>query len=196
MYWSPYDERLEFRIGASRELAALVTLGHLLSGVAVMAAGLHPALLTWVFFSFVLALRTALKPLGHGVIAIAWSPTRGWERVLAGRSSENMELRRSSVVTNRAMFLHWDAGQVVWRVIVPRDAMRTDDWRRMRVIVGLCEGRDKMPTAAQFAAPAGRTSSTAPGLPEWRKDSPGFRGACPDGQKKQRPVAGREGPAR
>jgi hypothetical protein len=193
---SPYDERLEFAVGASRELAALVVLGHLLAAIAVTAAGLHPGLLIGVLFSFVFALGTVLDPLGRRVASIAWSPCRGWERVLVSTKRENMELRGSSVVTNRAMFLHWDVGQRTWRIVVPKDAMHTDDWRRMRVIVGLCEGRDRMPAAAHFAALAGRTSSTAPGLTEWRMDSPGFRGACPDGHEKQRPVAGREGPAR
>jgi hypothetical protein len=196
VYWSPYDGLLEFRVGTSRELGACVVLGHLLSAVAVIAAGLHALLLIPVLGSLVLALRTALAPLGRQVHAISWSPARGWERVMVSSSRESMELRGSSVVTNRAMFLHWDVGQATWHIVVPKDAMHTDDWRRMRVIVGLCEGRDRMPAAAHFAALAGRTSSTAPGLTEWRMDSPGFRGACPDGHEKQRPVAGREGPAR
>jgi hypothetical protein len=195
MSWSVYDEPIEFRVGPSRGLGAWLALGHLLAATAVLLAGLPAGVLLVVLVSFPLALRSALRPLGAGVRTIVWSPAQGWERVLVSSNRECMELRPSSVVTNGAMFLHWDDGQEAWRVLVPRDAMHSDDWRRMRVIVGLYEVRDRMPAAAGFATLAGRTSRTAPGLSEWRMDSPGFRGACPDGHEEQRPVAGREGPA-
>jgi len=194
--WSAYGGPLEFPVGPSRALGAWIALGHLLATGGVLGAGLHPATLIPVLVSFALALRTALHPLGPGVRAIAWCPARGWERILVSSNREQMELRASSVVTTGAMFLHWDACGQAWRVLLPRDAMCSVDWRRMSVIVGLYDGRDRMPAAAGFATPAGRTSGTAPGLSEWRMDSPGFRGACPDGHEKQRPVAGREGPAR
>lgn len=196
MSWSVYDGPLEFRVGPSRGLGAYVALGHLLAAVAVLAAGLPATVLIAVLASCLLALRRALRPLGRNVRAIAWNAAFGWERIVVSTDREKMELRRSSVVTNGAMFMHWQVGHEAWRVLLPRDSMCADDWRRMRVIVGLHEGRDRMPAAEGIATPAGRTSGTAPGLSEWRKDSPGFRGACPDGHEEQRPVAGREGPAR
>ena len=194
MSWNVYDGPLEFRAGPSRGLAAWLALGHLLIALAVLGAGL-PWMLPAVPVSFLWALRHALRPLGPGVHALGWSVARGWQRVGVRTNRECMELRGTSVVTNFAMFLHWDVGGATWRIVLPRDAMRADDWRRMRVIIGLHEGRDRMPTAAGIATPAGRTSGTAPGLSEWRMDSPGFRGACPNGREKQRPVAGRKGPA-
>jgi hypothetical protein len=194
--WSVYDGPLEFSVHPSRALGAFQALGHLLIAVAVLVAGLPLLLLLPVFVSCLLGVRLALWPLGRRVRAIAWTRAGGWERVLISTNRERMELRGSSVVTNGAMFLHWDDGRKTWRVVLPRDAMHPDDWRRMTVIVGLYEVRDRMPAAAGIATPAGRTSGTAPGLSEWRMDSPGFRGACPDGHKEQRPVAGREGPAR
>jgi hypothetical protein len=194
--WSVYDGRLEFRAGPSRALGSWVALGHLLACVAVVSAGLSLLVLLPVVVSLVLGLRGALRPLGLRVCAIAWDPVHGWERVLVGSYRERMELRGSSVVTIRAMFLHWQVGEDTWKVLLSKDAMHPDDWRRMRVIVGLYEGRDRMPAAVSFATRAGRTSGSAPGLSEWRMDSPGFRGAGPNGHEKQRPVAGREGPAR
>ena len=195
MSWSVYDGLLEFRVGPSRGLAAWLALGHLLVGAALPAAGLI-WLLPVVPLSFLHALRRALRPLGPGIRALGWSAAHGWERIGVGTNREAMELRASSVVTNGAMFLHWDLGGATWRIVLPRDAMRPEDWRRMTVIVGLHEGRDRMPTAAEIATLAGRTSGTAPGLSEWRWDTPGFRGAGPHGREKQRPVAGRKGPAR
>jgi hypothetical protein len=194
--WSVYDGLLEFRAGPSRNLAAWLVLAHLLCATALLHAGLPATLIAGLAASLPWTLRRALRPLGRRVRAIAWSPERGWERIGVGTNRERMELRGSSVVTNGAMFLHWDVGHATWRVLLPRDAMAPDDWRRMRVIVGFFEGRDRMSEAAGFATPAGRTSGTAPGLSEWRMDSPGFRGAGPNGRKEQRPVAGREGPAR
>ena len=196
MSWSVYDGPIEFRAGPSRELGAYLVLGHVLCACALFEAGLSPFFLAPVVACFAMALGSAIRPLGRHVRGLAWSPVHGWERVLVSSNRESMELRGSSVVTNRAMFLHWNHGGRTWRVLLPRDALDPDDWRRMTVIVGLYEVRDRMPAAAGFATPAGRTSGTAPGLCEWRMDSPGFRGACPNGHKEQRPVAGREGPAR
>lgn len=195
MSWSVYDGPLEFRVGPSRGLAAWLVPGHLVIGLALLDAGLTWALPA-VPVAFLVALRRALDPLGRGTRAIRWSAARGWERVGISTNRERMELRGTSVVTNVALFLHWKVSGTTWRIVLPRDAVRADDWRRMRVIVGLYEGRDRMPPAAGIATPAGRTSGTAPGLSEWRMDSPGFRGACPNGRERQRPVAGREGPAR
>ena len=196
MSWSVYDGPLEFQAGPSRSLGAYAALGHLCVAGAIFAAGLPPILLIAVLFSLARAIATARRPLGARVRCIAWSAACGWERVHVSGNREAMELRGSSVVTNGAMFLHWDTGQGRWRVVVPRDALGPDAWRRKRVIVGLHEGRDRMPAAEGIATPAGRTTGTAPGLCEWRMDSPGFRGTRPDGHEKQRPVAGREGPAR
>jgi hypothetical protein len=193
--WSPYDGEIEFRVGPSRALSAWLLLGHLLCAAAVLGTALPDVLLGVVIVSWLRGLRTALAPLGTGVRAIAWSEARGWQRIGVGSNRDAMELRGSSVVTNGAMFLHWDDGCATRRVILARDAMHPDDWRRMRVIVGLWQGRARMPAAAAIATPAGRTSGTAPGLSEWRMDSPGFRGACPDGHEEQRPDSGREGPA-
>jgi hypothetical protein len=195
MSWSVYDSQIEFRAGASRSLAAWSTLAHCLAGAAVFAAGLHAALLIPILVSLAFALARARRPLGRDTAALRWSAVDGWERVGVGTLREAIELRGSSVVTPGAMFLHWTTRRSAWRVVLPRDAMHPEDWRRMRVIVGLHEGRARMPAAAAIATPAGRTLRTAPGLSEWRRDSPGFRGACPDGHEKQRPVAGREGPA-
>lgn len=196
MSWNVYDGPIEFRAGPSRALGAWSTLGHLLLALAVAEAGLPSILLLAVFVAWLAALRRALRPLGSGCRALAWSRQHGWERVGLGTNRDCMELRGSSVVTNGAMFLHWQLGSATWRVLLPRDSMPPDDWRRMSVIVGLHEGRDRMPAAARFATPAGRTPGTAPGHTEWRMDSQGFRGAGPNGHEKQRPVAGREGPAR
>ena len=196
MSWSPYDGLLEFRIGPSRALAAWLALGHVLIALAVLLAGWPAVALILPAISLPLCLRRALAPLGWDARALAWSSARGWERIGIRSNRESMELRGSSVVTNAAMFLHWDIGGLTWRIVLPRDSLRPADWRRMRVIAGLHEGRDRMPAAAGFATPAGRTLGTAPGLSEWRMDSPGYRGACPDGHEEQRPVAGREGPAR
>lgn len=196
MSWNIYDGLIKFRTGPSRALGAWSTLGHLLLALSVLEARLPLVLLLPVLFAWLGVLRRALQPLGPGVAALAWSRARGWERIGLGTNRESMELRGSSVVTNGAMFLHWQLGGSVWRVLLMRDSMPPDDWRRMKVIVGLDEGRARMPAAARFATPAGRTSGTAPGHTEWRMDSPGFRGAGPNGHEKQRPVAGREGPAR
>lgn len=195
MSWSVYDGRIEFHATASRLLASWLAFGHLLAAFAVLYAGMHSLLLPAILFSLLFSLRKALRPLGPGMRCVAWSAATGWERVHVSTNRESMELRGSSVVTNAAMFLHWEVGGSTWRVLLPRDAMQADEWRRMRVIVGFYEGRDRMPLAAGIATRAGRTLGAAPGLPEWRMDSPGFRGACPDGHKKQRPGAGREGPA-
>jgi hypothetical protein len=193
--WSVYDGQLEFRPRPSRSLASWVLLGHLLAGFAALTAGLPGWLLLPVLLSLRLAIRRALRPLGPGVRALCWSRARGWERLGAGTSRVPVELRDSSAVTTGAMFLHWQDERGPWRVVLLRDSMHPDDWRRMHVIVGLHEGRARMPAAAAIATRAGRTLRTAPGLSEWRMDSPGFRGACPNGREKQRPVAGREGPA-
>ena len=196
MSWSVYDGPLEFRAGPSRGLAAWLAFGHLAAALAALVAGLHPLVLLPVAVSFLAGLRRALRPLGRGVRAIGWSMARGWERLGVGTNRYPMELQGTSVVTNGALFMHWSDGRATWRAVLPRDAMHPDDWRRLKVIVGFHEGRDRMPAAAGFAARAGRTSGSAPGLQEWRMDLPGFRGACPHGHKKQRPVAGRKGPAR
>lgn len=196
MSWSVYDESLEFHAGPSRSLAAWMALGHLLAGVAALAAGLPLLVLAPVLASLLIGLRRALRPLGAGVRAIGWSAAGGWQRIGLGTNRDGMELRPSSVVTNSALFMHWDDGCSTWRILLPRDAMHADDWRRMRVIVGLYQGRDRMPAAAGFVTSAGRTSSTAPGLQQWRMDLPGFRGAGPHGHEKQRPIAGRKSPAR
>lgn len=195
MSWSPYDGRLEFRVAPSRGLAALCLSGHLLAGLAIGLAGLGAWLLAPLGLSLYLALRMAWQPLGRGTLAIAWSAAGGWARVGLSSNREAMELRGSSVVTNAAMFLHWEAAGATWRILLCRDAMQSDDWRRMRVIAGLYEGRARMPAAASIATPTGRTLGSAPGQTEWRMDSPGFRGARPDGHEEQRPAAGREGPA-
>jgi len=163
MSWSVYDGLIEFRVGPSRSLAAWLALSHLLAAAAVLSV-LHPVVLLPVLLSLFLGLRRALRPLGPGVLALRWSAVRGWERIGVGTNRRDMELRDTSVVTNLALFLHWDDGRAPWRVVLPRDAMHPEDWRRMRVIVGLYEGRDRMPTAAGIATPAGRTSGTAPGL--------------------------------
>lgn len=196
MSWSVYDGRIEFRAGASRALGAWLVAGHLLAAVSLLLAGLPALLLLAVCLSLPFCLQTALRPLGRNTRALSWSAQEGWARVGIRSNREPMELRGSSVVTNDAMFLHWDAGGSSWRIVLPRDAMQADDWRRMRVIVGLYEGRDRMLMAASIATRTGRTLETAPGLSKWRLNSPGFRGACPDGHEKQRPVAGGEGPAR
>jgi hypothetical protein len=194
--WSVYDGPLEFRAGPSRGLAAWLVLGHLLAAGAALAAGLPVSIastaLAWLPFS----LRRALRPLGPDAIAIGWSAAGGWQRIGLENHRQPMELHPGSVVTNGAMFLHWTVCGSSWRIVLPHDAMRPDDWRRMKVIFDLHDGQDRMKEAACIATRTGRTSTTAPGLQEWRMDSPGFRGACPNGHKKQRPVAGRKGPAR
>lgn len=196
MSWSVYDGVLEFRAGPSRSLAAWLAAGHMLAVAAIAVAGLPLVTVAAVAISFAAAMPRAFRPLGGTACALAWSAAGGWERVGIGSIREKLELRSTSVVTNAAMFLHWDDGHSPWRVVLPRDAMHPDDWRRMKVIVGLHNDRDRMSPAADFAARTGRTSRTAPGLFEWRRDLPGIRGACPDGREKQRPVAGRKGPAR
>ena len=196
MSWSVYDELIEFRAGASRAMGAWLVTGHLLAAASVLLAGLSASLLFLVALSLPWTLRAALRPLGRDTRAISWSVREGWARVGIRTNREPMELRGSSVVTNDAMFLHWDAGGKSWRIVLPRDAMQADDWRRMKVIVGFYQGRDRMRMAASIATRTGRTLKTAPGLSKWRLNSPGFRGACPDGHEKQRPVAGGEGPAR
>lgn len=196
MSWSVYDGPLEFRVGPSRALGAWLALGHLLAATALLWTELPPASLLIVAISLCVALRRASAPLGTDVLAIGWSAADGWTRIGISHDPLVMELRSSSVVTSCAMFLHWDDGVSTWRVVLPVDAMHPDDWRRMTVIARLYEGQDRMLTAEVIATPAGRTSRTAPGLPEWRMDSPGFRGACPHGHEEQRPVAGRESPAR
>lgn len=195
MFLSVYDSRIEFRAGPSRELAARLVLAHFLAALAIGLAGLPGALLLLLFLSLLHSLRRALRPLGRAQ-ALAWSAAGGWERIGVGNYRESMELRPSSVVTNGAMFLHWQVGRRRWRILLCEDSMHADDWRRMQVIVGLYEGRDRMAAAAADVTLAGKTTGTAPGLVEWRMDSPGFRGACPHGHKEQRPVAGRKGPAR
>jgi hypothetical protein len=195
MSWSVFDGPLEFRPRPSRRLASWVLVGHFLAGVAALAAGLHPSCLILVFASLLKSLDRALRPLGSGLQAIGWSRRGGWELIDSTGAREPMELQATSVVTPGALFLHWTESRGSRRAVILQDAMRADDWRRMRVIVGLGEGRARMPTAAAVATPTGRTFRTAPGLWEWRMDSPGFRGACPNGHEKQRPVAGREGPA-
>lgn len=196
MSWSVYDGPLEFRVGPSRSLGSWLALGHLLAAAALLYADLPAVGLAIVALSLCVALRRASAPLGIEVRAIGWSAADGWTRIGISHDPRPMELRPSSVVTTCAMFLHWDDGISTWRVVLPRDAMHPEDWRRMTVIARLYEGQDRMLTAAVIATPAGRTSRTAPGLPEWRMDSPGFRGACPNGHEEQRPVAGRESPAR
>jgi hypothetical protein len=195
MSWSAFDGPLEFHPGPSRALASWVLLGHLLAAVAVLVAGLHFALLVLVLASLLKSLDRALRPLGNRVQAIGWSRQGGWKQIDRTGTRAPMELQASSVVTPGALFLHWTDSRGSRKAVIMQDAMRADDWRRMRVIVGLGEGRARMPTAAAVATPTGRTFRTAPGLWEWRMDSPGFRGACPYGREKQRPVAGREGPA-
>jgi hypothetical protein len=196
MSWSVYDGALEFPAGPSRALASWLMAGHLLAACAAYTAGLPSIFSLLALFSLPISLRRACRPLGAKVAALGWSAARGWERIGADGHHEPMELRPASVVTNGALFLHWTVRGSAWRVVLPRDAMRADDWRRMRVIFDLHHGRDRMPSAAGFATRAGRTLRTAPGLHEWRTDSQGFRGACPNGRQEQRPVAGRKGPAR
>ena len=173
MSWSVYDELIEFRPGASRALASWLALGHVLAGTAVLAAGLPAALLLAVAAAFPFSLRRAVRPLGRGVAALLWSARDGWQRAGISTIRDTMELRGSSVVTNAAVFLHFELDGVAWRVMLARDSMHKDDWRRMKVIVGLHEGRDRMPGAL----------------------TPEFRGAPPHGHEEQRPAAGREGPA-
>jgi hypothetical protein len=171
--WSVYDELIEFRPGASRALASWLALGHILAACAVRLTVLPAALVPVVLFSLPWSLRRAARPLGRGVLALAWSAREGWQRVRIGNIRDSMELRGSSVVTNAAVFLHFDCGGAVWRVLLPRDSMSNDEWRRMKVIVGLHGGRARMPAAI----------------------GPGVRGARPHGHEEQRPAAGREGPA-
>jgi hypothetical protein len=171
--WSAYDDLIEFRPGASRALASWLALGHLAAAVSVAASGLPLALLLAVAAGFPLSLRRAMRPLGPGVQALRWSVRDGWQRLGVSNIRDNMELRGSSVVTNAAVFLHFELGSSAWRVVLPRDTMHEDEWRRMKVIVGLHEGRDRMLAALE----------------------PGFRGAPPHGHEEQRPAAGREGPA-
>ena len=173
MSWSVYDELIEFRPGASRALASWLALGHFLAACAIQLSVLPVGLLAAVLAGLPWSLRRALRPLGRSVAALAWSARNGWERIRIGNIRESMELRGSSVVTNAAMVLHFDCGGAVWRVLLPRDSMSNDEWRRMRVIVGLDGGRARMPAAI----------------------GPGVRGAPPHGHEEQRPAAGREGPA-
>lgn len=173
MSWSVYDELIEFRAGPSRALASWLALGHLLAALSIHLSVLPAALLLAVVASLPWSLRRAVRPLGSRYSALAWSAAAGWQRVGIGTYREGMELGGSSVVTKSAVFLHFDCGGETWRVVLPRDSMNASDWRRMMVIVGLYEGRARMPAA----------------IPH------GVRGARPHGHEKQRPAAGRKGPA-
>lgn len=173
MSWSAYDELIEFRPGASRALASWLALGHLFAAGAIFLSVLPTGLLLAVMAGLPWSLRRAIRPLGRGVAALAWSLDEGWQRVGIGDIREDMELRGSSVVTKSAVFLHFDCCGAVWRVLLPRDSMDSDNWRRMMVIVGWYEGRARMPAA----------------IPS------GFRGTRPHGHEEQRPAAGRKGPA-
>jgi hypothetical protein len=173
MSWSVYDELIEFRPGASRALASWLALGYICAACAVQLSLLPAGLLLALLAGLPWSLRQALEPLGPGTIALAWSAADGWQRARIGDIRESVELTGTSVVTNAAVFLHFDRGGTVWRVLLPRDAMSKDEWRRMKVIVGLHGGRARMPAAI----------------------TPGVRGARPHGHEEQRPAAGREGPA-
>lgn len=173
MLLSVYDELIEFRPGASRALASWLAAGHLLAGLAILVSALPPACLWLLPVSLCCALRRALRPCGRGVAGLAWHADTGWVRLGIGNIRDNMELRGSSVVTKSAMFLHFDLGGAAWRVLLPRDALTADEWRRIRVITVLHDGRDRMPAAF----------------------TPVFRGARPNGHQEQRPAAGRKGPA-
>ena len=173
MSLSVYDELIEFRPGASRALASWVAAGHLLAGAAVLVSALPGWCLLALPLSLCCALRRALHPCGQRVGGLAWREDTGWVRLGIGNIRDSMELRGTSVVTKSAMFMHFDLGGAAWRVLLPRDALTTDEWRRMRVITALHDGRDRMPTALM----------------------PAFRGARPNGHQEQRPAAGRKGPA-
>ncbi|WP_370520590.1 protein YgfX [Thioalkalivibrio sp. XN279] len=173
MSLSAYDELIEFRPGASRALASWLAAGHFLAGVAILVSALPAWCLLLLPLSLCCALRHALRPCGRGVRGLAWRADTGWARLGIGDIRDSMELRGTSVVTKSAVFMHFDLGGAAWRVLLPRDALTTDEWRRMRVITALHEGRDRMPAAL----------------------TPAFRGARPNGHQEQRPAAGRKGPA-
>ena len=173
MSLSVYDELIEFRPGASRALASWVAVGHLLAGGAILVSALPGWWLLALPLSLCHALRRALHPCGQGVRGLAWHNDTGWVRLGIGNIRDSMELRGTSVVTKSAMFMHFDLGGAAWRVLLPRDALTTEEWRRMRVITALHDGRDRMPAAF----------------------TPAFRGARPNGHQEQRPAAGRKGPA-
>jgi hypothetical protein len=141
--WSVYDGPLEFRVGPSRSLAAWLTLGHLLAAGAALAAGLPVSIATLVLACLPFSLPRALRPLGSTAIAIGWSAAGGWQRIQPGNRRQPMELHPGSVVTNGALFVHWTVCGSSWRVVLPRDAMHPDDWRRMKVIFDLHDGRDR-----------------------------------------------------
>jgi hypothetical protein len=170
---SVYDELIEFRPGASRALASWLAAGHLLAALAILVSALPAWCLLGLPPSLCCALQRALHPCGRHVRGLGWHADTGWVRLGIGNIRDSMELRGSSVVTNAAMFLHFDLGGATWRVLLPRDTLTTDEWRRMRVITVLHEGRDRMPAAF----------------------TPAFRGARPNGHQEQRPAAGRKGPA-
>lgn len=134
MYSTPYASVAEFRPRASRALAAWIVATHALAALCLVWSGFPAAAGLLVVASVPFALRRAARPLGPDVHCITWSPARGWARRSASHQYIPMELASSSVVTRFAIFLHWREERGVWRVLVPRDSLDEDHYRRLRVL--------------------------------------------------------------
>jgi len=134
VYSTPYASVAEFRPKASRALGAWVVAAHGLAAFSLLSAGFPPSAALLVAACAAFTLRRALRPLGRHVRCITWSPARGWARRTDSHPYIPMELAPSSVVTRVALFLHWRDERGVWRVLIPRDSLGEDDYRRLRVL--------------------------------------------------------------
>lgn len=134
VYSTPYASVAEFRPKPSRSLAAWTVAAHALAALSLAGSGFPAAAGLLVIAVVPFALRRALRPLGPDVRCIIWSPARGWARRSVSHQYIPMELAPSSVVTRVAIFLHWRDDRGVWRVLIPRDSLDEDDYRRLRVL--------------------------------------------------------------
>ena len=134
VYSTPYASVAEFRPQASRALAAWTVAAHGLAALSLAVSGFPAAAGLLVIAVVPFSLRRALRPLGPDVRCIIWSPAGGWARRSVSHQYIPMELAPSSVVTRVAIFLHWRDDRGVWRVLIPRDSLDEDDYRRLRVL--------------------------------------------------------------
>ncbi len=134
-----FERPLRLELDASRRLAALAGLAHLVAAGACLRAALPAPLAGWLLAAIALhylrflRLYAALLP-GPAVDGIAWDAHHGWRLRVGGGAWQAARLRTPFFVTFPLAVVRFRlAPRKLRTAVILADRLSVDDFRRLRV---------------------------------------------------------------